>query len=89
MAKVIIDPTEVRRFARALHAKSGDLNSRKNAMEAAFRQLNEHWKDKKYHQFEQTFESTSKLLNDFLKKAEAYLSYLRKKAEKVENYLSQ
>lgn len=89
MAKVIIDPTELRRFARSLHARSGELNSRKRNMEAAFRALNEFWKDKKYERFQQNFEYTSKLLDEFVKKADSYVSYLRKKADKVDIYLGQ
>jgi hypothetical protein len=87
MPRVIIDPEEVRRFVGFLQAQSGELRKRKGSIESSFRRLAECWKDEKYRHFENNFEYTSKLLDDFLRKADAYIEYLRKKAYKVDRYL--
>lgn len=87
MARVIIDAEEVRRFASFLQTQSGELRTRKSSIEASFRQLNEYWKDARHRRFESNFEYTSKLLDEFLRKADAYVEYLRKKARKVDAYL--
>ncbi|HWZ46437.1 MAG TPA: WXG100 family type VII secretion target [Candidatus Saccharimonadales bacterium] len=87
MPEIIVDPEEMRRFAGFLQAQSGELRSRKSSIEASFRQLSECWKDEKHQRFEHNFEYTAKLLDEFLKKADAYVGYLRKKAQKVDIYL--
>lgn len=87
MPKVIIDPEEVRRFVSLLHTQSGELRKRKNSIESSFQRLGEYWKDEKHRRFENNFEYTSKLLDEFLRKADAYVEYLRKKAHKVDRYL--
>jgi uncharacterized protein YukE len=88
MARVIIDSEEVRRFASSLRAKSEELRKRKSSIEGSFRQLNEYWKDARHRRFENNFDYTSKLLDEFLRKADAYIEYLRKKARKVDTYLN-
>jgi uncharacterized protein YukE len=86
MSRVVIESEEVRRFASFLQRQSGELRTRKSSIEASFRQLGEYWKDEKHRRFENNFEYTSKLLDEFLRKADSYVEYLHKKARKVDAY---
>jgi hypothetical protein len=88
MTRIVLNPEELRRFASFLEAQCGELRGRKSAIEAAFCQLAEYWKDKKQHRHEADFEYTSKLLDAFLAHSDAYMSYLRKKARKADAYLN-
>lgn len=87
MAKVIVDPDEVRNFARFLDQAADNIEIRQNDLDNSFRSLKEVWHDHKYQQFELVFEETSANLKRFLKLAENYADYLRRKAGKADKYL--
>ena len=87
MARVIVDPDEVRQFARFLDQIADNVKTKQADTANNFHQLKEVWRDEKYQQFARVFEETSTHIKEFLKLAEGYAEYLRKKAGKADKYL--
>jgi len=88
MPQVIVNPDELRRFAVALDELRESLQQKKFNTSHSFEQLRQSWKDAKYNEFEKTFTSTSQELEQFLKMTKSYADFLRKKAAKLDRYLS-
>lgn len=87
MPKAIVDPRELRTFAAILAETVGHLRGTKRQVTNGFNDLHSHWQDKKYSEFERLFTDTMARLEVFLNTSELYAQYLRKKAEKAEQYL--
>lgn len=87
MSKVIVDPDEVRQFANSLERAAESIRGRKTDANSSYKQLTQVWKDEKYRQFDKVLFDTLIQLDQFMRFAEAYASYLRKKAAKAKAYL--
>lgn len=87
MPKAIVDPRELRMFAAVLAETVGHLRGSKRQVTHGFSDLHDHWQDKKYSEFDRLFADTMQRLEVFLNSSELYAQYLRKKAEKAEQYL--
>jgi len=87
MPKAIVDPRELRSFAAVLTETVGHLRGSKSQTTSRFNDLHHHWQDKKYSEFERLFTDTMGRLEVFLNTSNLYAQYLRKKAEKAEQYL--
>ncbi|HJQ32360.1 MAG TPA: hypothetical protein VJ866_09280 [Pyrinomonadaceae bacterium] len=88
MTRVVIDPDEVRQFARELLRSAAVMHDGKSQIESHFRELREVWHDRKYEQFERVFSETMARLAQFLHDAEVYADYLERKARKADAYHS-
>ena len=51
MAKAVVDPAEVRRFASDLKRFNTDLHSQLGQLNARFRQLGQTWRDQEHRKF--------------------------------------
>lgn len=87
MAQVIVNPEEMRRFARALDKLVEEMRGKKYSTGLTFKNLRDSWKDQKYNEFEKTFNEASKNIDQFLKSADAYAKFLDKKAALADRYL--
>jgi hypothetical protein len=87
MSKVVIDPDEVRHFARELLRSAEVLRDGKSYLVNYFRDLRDVWHDRKYEQFDRVFSETMARLEQFLHDAEVYADYLERKAQKADIYL--
>lgn len=87
MSRIIIDPDEVRHFAREFLRSAEVLNEGKSHLASHFRDLRDVWNDHKYEQFERVFLETVSRLEQFLHDAEVYADYLERKANKADIYL--
>jgi nitrate/nitrite-specific signal transduction histidine kinase len=87
MPKAIVDPRELRSFAAILSETVGQVRANRSQVVHSFTDLHGHWRDKKYSEFERMFNETMARLEDFANRSESYVKYLRKKAEKAEQYL--
>jgi hypothetical protein len=85
--KVIVNPTDVRRFANLLEERAADLKQLDSAISRALLDLQATWKDARYGQFERHYEEASLQLQQFLDHAERYAGYLRRKIVPIERYL--
>ena len=86
MSKAIVDPEEVRVFASSLLEMAARLQDSKAHVRSRFGALRGVWRDTKYGQFDQVFSETITRMEQFLRYAELYAQYLRKKSEKADVY---
>ena len=89
MAQAIMDPEEVRRFAKELKRFNEDLQSRAAALQARFSALGTTWQDDEQQKFADEFTTTMKAMRKFLEVSEKHTPYLLRKAQRIEEYLNQ
>jgi uncharacterized protein YukE len=89
MAKAVIDPAEVRRFAHDLKRFSGELQTRLMALHGRFQTLGDTWEDQEHEKFAKEFDLTLKTLSKFVERSDEHTLHLLRKAERAEAYLAQ
>ena len=89
MSKAVMDPAEVRRFAEELKRFNQDLQSRLALLQARFSALGETWQDQEHVKFAEEFRQTMKALAKFMEISGQHAPYLLRKAQRIEEYLSQ
>ena len=89
MPKAIIDPAEVRRFAEELKRFNQDLQTRMTLLQARFTALGDTWQDQEHARFAEEFRQTMKALAKFTEISSQHAPFLLKKAQRIEEYLSQ
>ena len=89
MAKAIVDPQELRRFAHDLKKFNADLQAMMNGMQGRMSTLAQSWRDQEQAKFAEEFDATVKVLQKFTKAAEQHVPYLLRKADAADAYLNQ
>jgi uncharacterized protein YukE len=89
MARAIVDPAELRRFAASLKHFTGELSHQIAVVQGQFGGLGDTWRDQEHEKFAQEFTETVQVLNRFIEAAQQHVPYLLRKAERIEEYLSQ
>ncbi|MHC4833142.1 MAG: WXG100 family type VII secretion target [Planctomycetota bacterium] len=89
MAKAIVDPEELRRFAGELRKSTHEMQARMSGLQARMSQLSETWKDQEQARFAEEFDQTLKVLGRFVKAAEVHVPFLMRKADRIDEYLNQ
>jgi uncharacterized protein YukE len=89
MAKAIVDPAELRRFAADLNRFNVELEGLLAGLNARMRGLEQSWRDQEHRKFATEFEQTVKVLGTFLENSRVHVSFLAKKAALAEEYLKQ
>jgi uncharacterized protein YukE len=89
MAKAIVDPSELRRFAQHLKHFTGDVQGQLGALQGQFAGLSDTWRDQEHEKFAQEFIQTMLVLSRFLETANQHVPFLLRKAERIEEYLQQ
>jgi uncharacterized protein YukE len=89
MAQAIMDPEEVRRFAKELKRFNDDVATRASALQARFAALGGSWQDQEADKFGEEFITTMKVLRKFVEISEQHTPYLLRKAQRIEEYLDQ
>ncbi|MDB6132712.1 MAG: WXG-repeat protein [Verrucomicrobiales bacterium] len=89
MAQAIMDPEEVRRFAKELKRFNDDMQSRAAALQARFTALGNSWQDQEQLKFAEEFVTTMKVLKKFMEVSEQHTPFLMRKAARIEEYLDQ
>jgi uncharacterized protein YukE len=89
MAQAIMDPEEVRRFAKELKRFNDDVQVRASALQARFSALGGSWQDQEHEKFAEEFLATMKVLKKFTEVSDKHTPYLLRKAQRVEEYLNQ
>jgi uncharacterized protein YukE len=89
MAKAVVDPNELRRFAADLKRFNTSLRDQVGALGARFNDLGETWRDQEHAKFAEEFEQTIRVLARFADAADKQIPFLIRKAEKIEEYLQQ
>jgi uncharacterized protein YukE len=89
MAQAIMDPEEVRRFAKELKRFNDDLAVRVSGLHARFGALSSTWQDQEHEKFAEEFIVTMKALKKFMEVSEKHTPFLLRKAQRIEEYLDQ
>jgi uncharacterized protein YukE len=89
MSKAIVDPAELRRFASNLKHFNGELQHQLAVLQGQFAGLGDTWRDQEHDRFAQDFSETVQVLQRFIESSRQHLPYLIRKAERIEEYLSQ
>ena len=89
MAKAVVDPDELRRFAGELKRFTGNLQADLVGIHRQFVRLSETWKDQEHAKFAEEFERMVRVLTQFSETAEKQVPSLLRKAEAIQNYLDQ
>lgn len=89
MSQAIVDPNELRRFAASLKRFKADLQSDLAALHGSLTSLGDSWRDQEHDRFRQEFEQAVQVLERFMTVADEHIPFLLRKAERIEEYLSQ
>ena len=89
MAQAIMDPEEVRRFARELKRFNDDTQNKASSLQARFAALGATWQDQEHEKFAEEFLTTMKVIRKFVEISEKHTPYLLRKAQRIEEYLDQ
>lgn len=89
MAKAVVDPEELRRFAQELKRFNDQLGEQMNTLQGRMHSLSQSWRDQEQAKFAEEFEQTMKVLKRFTQASNQHIPFLLRKAEHIENYLQQ
>lgn len=89
MAKAIVDPAELRRFALDFKRFNNELEGQVTGLHSRMVALGQSWRDQEYQKFVEDFEAHMKLLARSVEIANQHIPFLLRKAERIEDYLRQ
>ena len=89
MPQAIVDPEELRRFARSLKKFNIEMHDRITVLGAEMAALGKTWRDQEHQKFAEEFEHHMKVIARFLDVTEEHIPHLLRKARLVEQYLQQ
>lgn len=89
MAKVHVDPAELKKFARELGRFNEELQGLTGALRGRMTQLSHTWNDQEQRKFEEEFSRTLKMLGRFADVSQQHIAFLMRKAQHLENYQQQ
>lgn len=89
MSQAIVDPNDLRKFARTLERFSAELQDQMLMLKGQLNALGETWRDQEHDKFVQEFEFALAAIHRFQESAETHVPFLLRKAAKIEDYLRQ
>ena len=89
MAKAIVDPEHLRRFAHDLKRFNDQLHDQMASLYARMQELGSSWRDQEQMKFSEEFDQTMKTLARFIDHSNQHVPFLLRKAQRVEEYLNQ
>jgi uncharacterized protein YukE len=89
MAKAVVDPAELRRFAQDLKRFNTTLRDQMAVLQARLTELGQTWRDQEQVKFSEEFDQTMRVLVRFADATDKHIPFLLRKAEKIEEYLNQ
>jgi len=89
MPQAIVDPEELRRFARNLQKFTSEAQDRLTMLSGQMIALGKTWRDQEHQKFAEEFEQQMKSMGRFLEASKEHIPYLLRKAELIDQYLQQ
>ena len=89
MARAVVDPGELRRFAHTLKHFHNEMQGQVSVLQGQFAGLSDTWRDQEHEKFAQNFVETMQAISRFMEAANQHVPFLMRKAERIEEYLSQ
>ena len=87
MPQAVVDPEELRQFARSLKKFNADLRDRSSSLANQLAALGATWRDQEHKKFVEEFEEHMRIIQRFTEAADQHIPYLLRKAEHIEDYL--
>ena len=87
MPQAIVDPEELRRFARNLHRFNTDVQDRLTSLSTQLSTLCRTWRDQEQKKFSEEFEQQMKVISRFMEMTEQHIPNLLRKAELIDQYM--
>lgn len=87
MTQAIVDPEELRQFARSLKKFNTELRDRLARLNHELQALGATWRDQEQKRFTQQYEEHTKIILRFLEQSDQHVPYLVRKAEQIDEYL--
>ena len=87
MPQAIVDPEELRHFARNLKKFNTELRDKSTSLHNQLTALGGSWRDQEHKKFVELFEQHMQILSRFAEVADQHVPYLLRKAEHIEDYL--
>jgi uncharacterized protein YukE len=89
MSKAVVDPAELRRFAANLKRFNAELQTNLAGLHGQLMALGDTWRDQEHDRFRGEFDSTIQVVERFVEAANLHIPFLLRKAERIEEYLTQ
>ncbi|MAB83248.1 MAG: hypothetical protein CMJ24_07415 [Phycisphaerae bacterium] len=89
MAKAVVDPNELRKFANDLKRFTDELGTQMNVINTRSHSLGQTWKDQEQKKFMDEFEQAMRVLARFQVATKEHIPFLLRKAQRAEDYLQQ
>lgn len=89
MPQAIVDPDELRRFARNLQKFNNEVQDRLTLLVGQLVGLGTTWRDQENKKFVEEFEQQVKAISTFIDATNEHVPYLLRKAEYIDQYLQQ
>jgi uncharacterized protein YukE len=89
MSQAIVDPNELRRFARNLKGFNTELQERTAVLGNQLASLGATWRDQEHDKFVEEFQQHLRAIARFIEAGNEHIPYLLRKAERIDEYLQQ
>lgn len=89
MAKAVVDPEELRRFASDLKRFNNELQNQMSVLQGRLLALGQSWRDQEQTRFVEEFEQTMRVLTRFTEATNQHIPFLLRKAQRIDDYLQQ
>lgn len=87
MPQAIVDPEELRQFARGLKKFNAELRDRMTALTNQLSALGASWRDQEHTRFLEQFEQEMRSLARLTEVTDQHVPFLLRKAQHIEDYL--
>lgn len=87
MPQAIVDPEELRQFARLLKKFNHDLRERTASLANQLAALGASWRDQEHQRFCERFEEEMRAIARLTEATDQHVPFLLRKAQHVEDYL--
>lgn len=87
MSQAIVDPAELRKFAKDLARFNQDVQVLVVGIHTKMRNLESTWRDQEQRKFTESFTETVRVMSRFIEASEQHVVFLNKKAQLAEEYL--
>jgi len=87
MPQAVVDPDDLREFARSLKKFNNDVRDRARSFSNQLTALGASWRDQEHRKFLEQFEQGMKLIGRFLDNNDRHVPYLLRKADHIDEYL--
>ena len=89
MPQAIVDPDEIRRFAKNLKKFTGEAQQQIMRLQSQLAELGKTWRDQENKKFAEEFEQHMRVIARFVESSDRHVPYLLRKAELIDEYLQQ